>query len=96
MKKIYTQCFSVEEADAIGHFVMSKGYEGVQNDSYRYCLMSIKSALNSNLRHNRGYCFVGVNGGQLVVGATKRSMRRNGSMRFIEKQRVFMDKLARV
>ena len=37
MKNIFTIAYSEEEANIIGHFIMSKGYEGVQNDSYRYC-----------------------------------------------------------
>lgn len=37
MKRIYTKCYSFEEANALGHFIMGKGYEGVQNDSHRYC-----------------------------------------------------------
>lgn len=93
MKQIYTQCFSVEEEDILGHFIMSRGYEGVQNDSYRYCLLEIKSAISENARHGRNYCFVGVNGGRLVVGRTKQSMRRQQSLKFIEKRSVFMNKL---
>ena len=34
MKNIFTIAYSREEANEIGHFIMSKGYEGVQNDSY--------------------------------------------------------------
>lgn len=45
MKRIYTLCNSEEEANALGHFIMSKGYEGVQNDSYRYCDLEIRFAL---------------------------------------------------
>ena len=41
MNNIFTICYSEEEANEIGHFIMSKGYEGVQNDSYRYCRESI-------------------------------------------------------
>lgn len=37
MNNIFTIAYSREEANEIGHFIMSKGYEGVQNDSYRYC-----------------------------------------------------------
>ena len=95
MKKIYTQCFSVEEADAIGHFIMSRGYEGVQNDSYRYCLMCIKSAIKENLIHNRNYCYIGVNGSRLVVAKNRKMMRHQGSYKFIEKPRVFREKLSR-
>lgn len=46
MKRIYTLCNSEEEANALGHFIMSKGYEGVQNDSYRYCDLQIRFTNN--------------------------------------------------
>lgn len=36
MNNIFTICYSEEEANEIGHFIMRKGYEGVQNDSYVY------------------------------------------------------------
>lgn len=45
MRQIYTLCHSFEEANALGHFIMGKGYDGVQNDSYRYCKEAIKWAL---------------------------------------------------
>lgn len=89
MNKIYTLCRSVEEADALGHFIMGKGYEGVQNDSYRYCRLEIEWAIKENSRHHRNYCFVGVNGCQMVVGKNKREMRRKMSYKYIEKERIF-------
>ena len=33
MNNIFTICYSEEEANEIGHFILSRGYEGVQNDS---------------------------------------------------------------
>lgn len=45
MKKIFTAAYSIEEANEIGHFIMSKGYEGVQNDSYRYCDLAITKCI---------------------------------------------------
>ncbi|GAE15739.1 MAG: hypothetical protein SPG69_07895 [Bacteroides pyogenes] len=89
MNKIYTLCRSVEESDALGHFIMRKGYEGVQNDSYRYCRLEIEWAIKENSRHYRNYCFVGVNGCQMVVGKNKKEMRRKGSYKYIEKERMF-------
>ena len=41
MNNIFTICYSEEEANEIGHFILSRGYEGVQNDSYRYCREAI-------------------------------------------------------
>lgn len=89
MKHIYTKCHSFEETSALGHLIMSKGYEGVQNDSYRYCEDHIRWALEYNRRHHREHCFVGVNGGCMVVGKNKKEMRRKLSMKYIEKERVF-------
>ena len=91
MKQIYTQCFSVEDADNLGHFIMSKGYEGVQNDSFRYCLMMIKAAMRDNLRHGRNYCFIGVNGGRLVVVNQRKIC--GGNTRIISsKRKEFLEK----
>lgn len=94
MKHIYTKCFSFEEANALGHFIMSKGYEGVQNDSYRYCEDHMRWALEDNRRHHREHCFVGANGGCMVVGKNKKEMRRKLSMKYIEKERVFRELLS--
>lgn len=93
MKQIYTLCHSFEEANDLGHFIMRKGYEGVQNDSYRYCKEAIAWALKENSRHCRDYCYIGVNGGCLVVGKNKKAMRRKLSMKYIEKERVFRELL---
>lgn len=94
MKQIYTKCHSFEEANALGHFIMSKGYEGVQKDSYRYCEDHIRWALEYNRRHHREYCFVGVNGGCMVVGKDKKEMRRKLSIKYIEKERIFRELLS--
>lgn len=94
MRQIYTLCHSFEEANALGHFIISKGYEGVQNDSYRYCKEEIRWALKENARHHRDYCFVGVNGCQMVVGKNKKEMRRKFSMKYIEKERMFRELLS--
>lgn len=90
MKKIYTRCHTIEDADALGRFIVGdKGYEGVQNDSYRYCRLHIEIAFKRNARHNKEYVYIGVNGGLLVVDYSKRGMKRKGSMKFIEKERIF-------
>lgn len=54
MNNIFTICYSEEEANEVGHFIMSKGYEGVQNDSYRYCDTSIWFAFHEAERHHKG------------------------------------------
>lgn len=88
MNNIFTIAYSREEANEIGHFIMSKGYEGVQNDSYRYCDEEILFALRDNSRHNISHIYVGVCGCQMIVTKSKRVLRRKG-LKYIEKKRVF-------
>lgn len=88
MNNIFTVAYSREEANEIGHFIMNKGYEGVQNDSYRYCRESIDWAFKQNENHHIYYIFVGVRGCQMVVAQTKRGLIRNG-LKYIEKKRMF-------
>ena len=88
MKRIFTAAYSVGEANEIGHFIMSKGYEGVQNDSYRYCDTAIKSAMYHNIAHHKDCIYVGVNYDGMVVSCEKRALRRKG-MKYIEKKRMF-------
>lgn len=94
MNNIFTIAYTEEEANEIGHFIMSKGYEGVQNDSYRYCDIKISWCLKKNKEHYRNYIYVGVNGCQMVVAKTKRGLRRNG-LKYIEKKRKFYELLSR-
>lgn len=93
MRDIFTICYSEEEANEVGHFIMSKGYEGVQNDSYRYCREAICYAFKENGNHNIDHIFVGVRGCQMVVARSKRWLRRNG-LKYIEKKRMFYDLLS--
>lgn len=93
MKYIFTKCYSLDEAIELSHFIMGKWYEGVQNDSYRYCKESIEMAFKNNARHGLGYCYIGVNGGRLVVERNKRAMRRKGAYIYIEKPRIFKENL---
>ena len=92
MKKIFTAAYSIEEANEIGHFIMSKGYEGVQNDSYRYCDLAIETAFRDNKVHHRDCIYVGVGYDSMIVARTKRGLRRKG-MKFIEKKRKFYELL---
>ena len=73
---------------------MSKGYEGVQNDSWRYCDIMIDSCLRENSEHHIGHIYVGVNGYGMVVAKSKRGLRRNG-LKYIEKKRKFYELLSR-
>lgn len=93
MRKIFTMCTSIEEADEIGHFIMSKGYEGVQNDSYRYCRESMDFYLKRNRAvHNRNFVFVGANRDSMIVSYCKKVMKKRG-LKYIEKPRVFKELL---
>ena len=93
MRKIFTMCTSIEEADEIGHFIMSKGYEGVQNDSYRYCRESMDFYLKRNRAvHNRNFVFVGANRDMMIVSFCKKIMKKKG-LKYIEKPRVFKELL---
>lgn len=93
MRNIFTIAYSTEEANEIGHFIMRKGYEGVQNDSYRYCDLMIDVSFKENERHNIPYIYVGVRGCQMTVSKTKRGLRRNG-LKYIEKKRKFYELLS--
>ena len=94
MNNIFTICYSEEEANVIGLFIMSKGYEGVQNDSYRYCRESIRWALKQAKRHHLNCIYVGVAGCQMTVSKSKRGLRRNG-LKYIEKRRMFYKLLSK-
>lgn len=93
MDNIFTICYSEEEANEIGHFIMKKGYEGVQNDSYRYCREAIWWAFKEAKRHHSCCIYVGVRGCQMIVSRNKRGLRRNG-LKCIEKKRMFYNLLS--
>ena len=86
---IYTLCQTIDEALSLVKFIMSKGYEGVQNDSLRYCRLEIEMSFMQNIRHHRNYIFVGANGYRIVVGTNKRAMRKEYSLTYVEKERIF-------
>lgn len=64
MKHIRVRCYTMKEAQFIMHFLMENGFEGVQNDSYRYCNLSAWCCFKSD-----GICFVGIS---LSRGASMR------------------------
>lgn len=93
MNNIFTICYSEEEANEIGHFIMRKGYEGVQNDSYRYCREAIRWAFRQAKRHHSNCIYIGVRGCQMIVSKNKRRLRRN-RLKYIEKKRIFYNLLS--
>lgn len=94
MNNIFTICYSEEEANEIGHFILSRGYEGVQNDSYRYCRDVIRWAFKQANRHHSCFIYVGVIGCQMIVSNNKRKLRRN-RLKYVEKKRMFYNLLSR-
>ena len=94
MNNIFTICYSEEEANEIGHFIMRKGYEGVQNDSYRYCREAIWWAFKQAKRHHLNFIYFVVAGCQMTVSKSNLGLRRNG-LKYIEKRRMFYKLLSK-
>lgn len=57
MTKIKVRAYTLKEAEEIMLFCLGQGYEGVQNDSYRYCKES------ASYRLKKGACFICVHNG---------------------------------
>lgn len=64
LKRIRVRCYTMAEAQVIMHLLIRRGFEGVQNDSYRYCDMTARCCFESD-----GICFVGIS---LLRGASMR------------------------
>lgn len=52
-KRMKVRVYDIEEAEALMKDMMERGYEGVQNDSYRYCRLSAERALIDD-----GRCYI--------------------------------------
>lgn len=52
LPKVYVRAYTFAEAELIMKVMMRIGYEGVQNDSYRYCDLMASCALDS------GRCYI--------------------------------------
>lgn len=52
LPKVYVRAYTFAEAQLIMQAMMRVGYEGVQNDSYRYCDLMASQALKS------GRCYI--------------------------------------
>ena len=57
MTKIKVRVYTLKEAENIMKFCLKQGYDGVQNDSYRYCKESASHCLKN------GTCFICVSNG---------------------------------
>lgn len=56
-KNIKVRAYTLKEAEEIMRFCLRSGYEGVKNDSYRYCKQYAEWALK------KGNCFICVTNG---------------------------------
>lgn len=68
-------------------YLRSFGYEGVQNDSLRYCDTTLKYVLDKQ----KIVC-IGTNGGQILISKCKRRLRGKG-LKYYEKPRIFVQKI---
>lgn len=48
LQRIRVRAYKLAEAEEIMHFAMHNGFEGVKNDSYRYCKESAEYCLNDD------------------------------------------------
>ena len=64
IKRIRVRCYTMKEAQFFMHLLIKQGFEGVQNDSYRYCDLMARSCFDED-----GICFVGI---ELLTGASMR------------------------
>lgn len=67
--RMRVRVYDIDEAEALMGDLMARGYEGVQNDSYRYCKESASQALNS------GCCYI-CNGGDSIYVANGHDPKR--------------------
>nr|DAT76501.1 MAG TPA: hypothetical protein [Caudoviricetes sp.] len=67
----------------------------IRNELNKHWDYEIRLALKENRRHHRNFCFIGVNGCQMVVGKSKKEMRRKFSYKYIEKEQIFRKLLER-
>lgn len=68
-------------------YLRSFGYEGVQNDSLRYCDTSLKYVLDK-----QKIACIGTNGSQILISKCKRRLRGKG-FKYYEKPRIFVQKI---
>lgn len=74
IKKMRVRVYTLDEAEALMADMMQRGYEGVQNESYRYCKESAYNALLS------GCCYI-CNAGSSIYVANGHDPKRK---RFVE------------
>ncbi|MBR5297450.1 MAG: hypothetical protein IKU29_06255 [Parabacteroides sp.] len=85
--KIFTVVDNYKDGWEIILFLRSFGYEGVQNDSLRYCDTTLEYTLK-----RRGEASIGVCGGSMVIHKHKRRLKGRGYV-YYEKPRVFAQRV---
>lgn len=70
-KRMKVRVYTLDEAEALMADMMCRGYEGVQNESYRYCRESAEVALES------GCCYICNTGGSIYVANGHDPNRKN-------------------
>lgn len=70
-KRMKVRVYTLDEAEALMADMMQRGYEGVQNESYRYCKESAEAALKS------GCCYICNTGGSIYVANGHDPKRKN-------------------
>lgn len=70
-KRMKVRVYTLDEAEALMADMMVRGYEGVQNESYRYCRESAEAALKS------GCCYICNTGGSIYVANGHDPRRKN-------------------
>ena len=53
LPKVYVRAYTFAEAELIMKVMMRAGFEGVQNDSYRYCDVCASAALDGGILYHQ-------------------------------------------
>jgi hypothetical protein len=85
--KIFTVVDNYKDGWEVILFLRSFGYEGVQNDSLRYCDLHLEYSLKQV-----GEACIGICGGCMVIRKCKRRLKGKG-YRYYEKPRVFAQRV---
>ena len=85
--KIFTVVDNYKDGWEVILFLRSFGYEGVQNDSLRYCNLGLKCSLEQV-----GEACIGICGGCMVIHKCKRKLKGKGYI-YYEKPRIFAQRV---
>ena len=85
--KVFTVVDNYKDGWEVILFLRSFGYEGVQNDSLRYCDLRLEYSLKQV-----GEACIGICGGCMVIHKCKRRLKGKGYI-YYEKPRVFAQRV---